>query len=121
MNVPMYQVQDAIQQAQTAGMFGGVSNVPFHTHNNIDAPRIPVANLGIIAGVVALVGGRATITDTRISASTSKQKGSVITVTAQSSTTQNTMAAQCNKGNAVIYEQSGTATFDVNYIIILNP
>lgn len=110
--------QEQIQQAQTAGQFGGVSNTPYHKHNGADSPVIPVTNLGILAGAAKLVGGTVTITNPRIKAS------SVITATSNFSHSfaglgSNSLAAICNSGNAVIFD--GFSSDTVNYIIIINP
>ncbi len=102
-----------------------VGPVQFHTHNGVDSPRIKSSDLQgeagptIIAGVVRLVSGTATITDDRITTD------SVITATSQNSYTvltfNGTIAAVCNNGNAVIFSSGGVSTDPVNYIIVVNP
>lgn len=113
------QIKNGILQSQTAGQFGGVSNTSYHKHNDIDSPAIPVVNLGILAGVVQLSSGRATIKNRIITTN------SVIIALSQTShpsgSGQDTLAGVCNSGNAVLFEGSGTSADVIEYIIIVKP
>lgn len=96
----------------------GVARVPFHTHNRVDSPTIPVKNIGIIAGTIKLVAGNATIKNPAI--------GAKSIITATSTTSDNPsffwmLSAGCFNGFATIKEGTGTSTDLVNYIIITNP
>lgn len=107
-------VTSQIQQNATAGQFG-VSQVPFHVHNGVDSPSVPVRNLGIMSGQAKMALGTVTITDPRIN------RKSVITATSTIAHATGSVAAICNSGNAVIFDGSGTNNDTVNYIIIINP
>lgn len=95
-----------------------VAQVPFHTHNRADSPAIPVKNLGIIAGQVRLVSGRATIKNPQIGA------GSIVVATSTISDNPSViqdLGAECFNGYASFIEGSLSSTDLINYIIIINP
>ncbi len=96
------------------GQFDGIAKTPLHKHNGKDSPRIPIINLGLLAGLVTLVAGVATIVDKRIGAS------SVILVTGRDNHAPVLQVyARCYQGYATI--TIGSSAEAVNYLIILNP
>lgn len=100
----------------TEGQFGGVPNVPLHTHNGVDSPRLKPRSIGILIGGVTLVGGTYRIIDKRIQ----PYPKSIITVTTcDEHNPALQLWAECFLGYADI--NSHAPTDRINYSIILNP